>query len=98
MRSAKSLIIFVMLTITLPGSWPESRALAASKLKVIRFGKVVDGRGKVWSNALIVVNGDTIVSVGAADLPAPADAEVIDLSRYTGIPGLIDVHTHMTFY
>src|SRR5207248_9489954 len=28
----------------------------------------------------------------------PRDAEVIDLRRFTGIPGLIDVHTHMTYY
>jgi imidazolonepropionase-like amidohydrolase len=38
------------------------------------------------------------VSVGAVDSAVRPDAEVIDLTRYTGIPGLIDVHTHMTFH
>ncbi len=63
--------------------------------KAIRFGKLVDGSGKVIPNAVVVVSGDRIQSVGTA---VPADAEVIDLRRYTGIPGLIDVHTHMTYY
>lgn len=63
--------------------------------KAFRFGKVIDGTGRVLTNAVIVVEGDRIKSVGGE---APRDAEVIDLSRYTAIPGLIDVHTHMTYY
>src|SRR2546429_4307339 len=35
----------------------------------------------------------------SSDLSAiPAGAESIDLSKFTGLPGLIDVHTHMTIY
>jgi imidazolonepropionase-like amidohydrolase len=71
---------------------------AADQVKAIRFGKLVDGQGKVWDNAIVVVRGDRIVTVGTDASQIPAGIEVIDLRRYTGIPGLIDVHTHMTYY
>jgi len=62
----------------------------------IRAGKVVDAAGKVITNAVILIDGDRITSIGTTS--PPADAEVIDLSRFTLIPGLIDLHTHMTYY
>ena len=55
-----------------------------------RFGKVWDGE-KVIDNAVIVVDHGEIQSVG------PSDGKVIDMSQYTAFPGLIDVHTHMTY-
>jgi imidazolonepropionase-like amidohydrolase len=58
----------------------------------------VDGTGRVWSNAVVVIKDDRVLSVGASDSATPPGAEVIDLTRYTGIPALIDVHTHMTYY
>ncbi len=69
-----------------------SQALAAT---AIRFGKLIDGAGRVIPNAVVVVEGERIRSVGTA---APAGVETIDLRRFTGLPGLIDVHTHMTYY
>jgi imidazolonepropionase-like amidohydrolase len=71
---------------------------AAPKVKAVRFGKLWDGKGKVWSNAIVVVEGDRIKAVTTDAAAIPAGAEVIDLSRYAGIPGMIDVHTHMTYY
>ncbi len=68
-------------------------ALAAPT--AVRFGALWDGR-RLLRNAVVVIDGDRITSVGEAST-APAGAPVIDLSRYTGLPGLIDVHTHMTY-
>ncbi|HYM60064.1 MAG TPA: amidohydrolase family protein [Thermoanaerobaculia bacterium] len=84
----------VTLVITLLGLALTARA----DVTAIRFGKLIDGRGGVISDAVVVVDGERIVSVGSGDAAVPAKARVIDLRRYTGLPGLIDVHTHMTFY
>src|SRR5688500_8423243 len=64
-------------------------------LTALRFGKLIDGRGGVITDALIIVRGNRIASIGGA---VPAGAKEIDLRPYTAIPGLIDAHTHMTFY
>jgi len=71
-------------------------ASAPAATKAIRAGRLVDPNGKLVANAVIVVENERIVSVGGG--PAPAGAELIDLGRYTVIPGMIDVHTHMTYY
>jgi imidazolonepropionase-like amidohydrolase len=86
LRGRGSVLAIVLTLMTSP-------ALAATK--AIRAGRVI-ANGTVTTNAVILVEDDRITSVGTA--PPPAAAEVIDLSRYTLIPGLIDAHTHMTYY
>jgi len=61
----------------------------------IRAGKLIDGKNeKPIENAVIVIEGDKIVSVASGGA-VPGGAEVIDLSKATLLPGFIDVHTHV---
>jgi len=69
---------------------------ASAATKAIRAGKVIDPNGRSIANVVIVITDDRITSVSSG--PPPAGADVIDLGRYTVIPGMIDVHTHMTYY
>jgi imidazolonepropionase-like amidohydrolase len=63
----------------------------------LRFNKMADGSGKVTNDAVIVVDGDKIISVGSGASAIPAGATVIDLRKYTAIPGMIDAHTHISW-
>jgi imidazolonepropionase-like amidohydrolase len=72
-------------------------AAASAQTRAVRFGKLWDG-SKTITDAVVVVDGDRITAVGTGNSAVPQGAEVIDLRRYTGIPGLIDLHTHITYY
>ncbi|HEY0776848.1 MAG TPA: amidohydrolase family protein [Gemmatirosa sp.] len=80
------------------GGSVAGRAQASAASTAIRFGRLIDGTGAVIRDAVVIVDGDHVTRVAAGDGAVPAGARVIDLRRYTGIPGLIDAHTHMTFY
>jgi len=70
----------------------------AAPRTLLRAGKVLDVHtGKETPNETIVVEGDHIAAIApTASTPAkPGDREV-DLTAYTVMPGLIDVHTHLT--
>jgi imidazolonepropionase-like amidohydrolase len=69
----------------------------ASRVEAIRAGHLLDTRtGRMLSKQVIVISGDRIAETGAEGaVKIPAGARVIDLSRATVLPGLIDAHTHM---
>lgn len=74
-----------------------AQAPAATRT-LIRAGRVIDVRtGRAAAEQTIVVEGEKIAAIGAtAGIAAKAGDREIDLRGYTLLPGLIDVHTHLT--
>jgi len=62
---------------------------------VLKTGTILDGKGKVLRNTIIVVEGGKIARIGGA---APANAITYDLSALTVSPGWIDAHVHPTWH
>jgi imidazolonepropionase-like amidohydrolase len=84
-------ILFVWLCLSLLAS-----TQTAPQKTYINAGRLLDVKsGRILTNQQIVIEGDKIVSVGAATA-APTGATVINLPNSTVLPGLIDAHTHLT--
>ncbi|MBK6355066.1 MAG: amidohydrolase family protein [Saprospiraceae bacterium] len=72
-------------------------SFAQSKIKAIKAGKVIDVlSGTVLTNQIILIDSNMIITIGSS-IEIPKNAEIIDLSNATVLPGLIDCHTHLTF-
>jgi len=98
MRKATMVLVCAVTAFFLAG-WAQAQdTKAAANVKAVKFGKLWDGKGKVWTNAIVIVEGDRVKEVTTDSKRVPAGADVVDLSKYYGLPGLIDVHTHLTQY
>jgi len=86
-RILSTFVLCLVIPILAPSQTPHRIA--------IRAGQLIDGKSdKPLVNALIVIEGDKIMSVVAGG-SAPTGVEVIDLSKATVLPGFIDTHTHV---
>src|SRR5207247_10138769 len=73
--------------------------LAQAAPGAVRCGKLVDVRtGRSLSDQIVAFDANGIITAvsPAGSLPAPASPGTVDLSNATCLPGLIDVHTHLT--
>jgi len=96
MLTRLTLLVLVVLTLEMTVAAQPAQAPSAQKrVTAVRAGRLIDPEtGSATANAVIVIENDRITQVGA-NLSIPSGAEVIDLSKLTVLPGLVDAHTHL---
>jgi imidazolonepropionase-like amidohydrolase len=92
MRSNCMLKIITGLLATASMLWPQAQTTA------VRAGRLFDSKsGQMMMNQVVLIQGERIAQVGpAASVSIPSGVRVIDLTRATVLPGLIDGHVHLT--
>jgi len=92
----RKIVLFVGLMISGFANAQQQVISQDVKITVIKAGKLIDvENGKTLLNQIILVSHDTIIAMGP-NVTIPKNANIIDLSSYTVLPGLIDCHTHIT--
>lgn len=79
--------------LTLACSLVAATALVQTGETTIRVGRLIDGRGAQQQNVVVHVRDGKIAAIDHANGPV-----TYDLSRYTLLPGFIDVHVHILWH
>lgn len=95
MKNIFRFVVFALSVFAVVNSSAQQDSAAGAKVTVVRAAHMLDVKtGRVIDNPVIVITGEKITSLSG---PAPAGATLIELPGATLVPGLIDVHTHITF-
>ena len=100
LRTNTLAVAFALFLAALPGVTGTAYGQApAPKRTILRAGRMLDVRtGQIRTNPAIVIEGDKITKIAPSSEVKTADGDVnIDLPDATLLPGLIDMHTHLTF-
>jgi imidazolonepropionase-like amidohydrolase len=98
-RLGGALVLIGLAVGSAAGQTPATGAgLGIGALTAIHAGRVIDpGAGTVLADQIILVRDGKVIAIGASGATkTPANARLIDLSHSTVLPGLIDVHVHLT--
>lgn len=95
----KKLLITLILIFSFVSTITMAQVKNAETAILIKAGRLIDVRaGRVLENQGILVAGERIKAVGPfaeIEKSAPANIQIVDLSRATVLPGLADCHTHI---
>jgi imidazolonepropionase-like amidohydrolase len=84
-----------LLLILLAASLSSELGRAQERAIVLKASMVLDGKGQVLRNTIIVVENGRIARLGGA---VPPSAITYDLTKLTVMPGWIDAHVHPTWH
>jgi imidazolonepropionase-like amidohydrolase len=78
---------------------PPERRTGPEPVVVVRNGRLFDGTGTAAREGTLVITGNRITAILPSNAPPtwPRDARVIDAAGKTVMPGLIDLHTHLSY-
>ena len=105
MRTPPAFLLLLLLALHVAlGQRPNASSLQAkylygrnSPVKLLTHVRIVDGTGRpALEDQSILIEGQKITQIGH-DLAAPPNAEVLDLTGYTVLPGLVGMHDHLYY-
>src|SRR5438477_1332417 len=85
--------LFGTVLVTTAVTFAQKENAPADQLVFVRCGALLDGRSETArKNVVVAIRGEKITEVSTKE---PTGAQIVDLSRETRLPGLIDTHTHI---